>query len=630
MMRKTSKTGQRTQTEEQFRLVVEASPNAMLLINPEGQIHLVNKQAEVLFGYTRLELLNQPVEMLVPPQLRAHHEGYRDAFFAAPSSRPMGAGRDLFGVRKDGSLVPVEIGLTPITTSMGSFTLASIIDITARKQAEEALRLSEERFAKAFRASPDGIVISRVSDGQITEVNDRWCSLFGYNREEVIGRTPLDLTIYVNPADRQLFLSQLETTGSVRDLELALRLKSGEVRQMNVSSERLIIAGEACILSLTRDITERKRMEAALAEERNLLRTLIDNLPDSIYIKDTAGRHLLANRAAVQGTNYTLEQMLGKTDLELYPSEIASRWYADDMAIIQSGEPLINQEEPSFDETGRIGWDLSTKVPFYDAHGNVIGLVGITRDITERKQAEEKLKQTLVELARSNTELEQFAYIASHDLQEPLRMVASYTQLLARRYKSKLDADADEFITFAVEGATRMQQLLKDLLAYSRVNTEHRTPQPTDSEKVLKQALANLQIAMAESKAIITYEALPTVLVDETQLLQLFQNLIANALKFRTEQPPQVHISAEPQGQEWQFSVRDNGIGLEPRYAERIFIIFQRLHSRREYPGTGIGLAICKRIVDRHGGRIWVESQPGQGTTFYFTLPAVINKHSGE
>jgi light-regulated signal transduction histidine kinase (bacteriophytochrome) len=219
--------------------------------------------------------------------------------------------------------------------------------------------------------------------------------------------------------------------------------------------------------------------------------------------------------------------------------------------------------------------------------------------------------------------LEQFAYVASHDLQEPLRMVSSYTQLLARRYKGKLDADADEFIAFAVDGALRMKRLLNDLLAYSRVSTRGHPLRSISSEAVLDQTLANLQVAITESQATITHDPLPIVLADQTQLLQLFQNLIANALKFRAEQPPEVHISAEARGREWLFSIRDNGIGIDPQFADRIFVIFQRLHNQADYPGTGIGLAICKRIVERHAGRIWVESQPGQGATFYFTLPAV-------
>jgi light-regulated signal transduction histidine kinase (bacteriophytochrome) len=248
-------------------------------------------------------------------------------------------------------------------------------------------------------------------------------------------------------------------------------------------------------------------------------------------------------------------------------------------------------------------------------------IVSRDEEIAERKQVEKRLKQSLEELARSNTDLEQFAYVASHDLQEPLRMVTGYTQLLARRYKGHLDADADEFIAYAVDGATRMQRLLNDLLAYSRVSTRGADFQSTDCEEVLAQTLTNLKVMMEESEAVVTHDPLPTVIADEVQLGQLFQNLIGNALKFHGAEPPRVHVSVVQQDREWVFSVCDNGIGIDPAYVERIFVIFQRLHSQQQYPGTGIGLAICKKIVERHGGRIWVESEPGKGATFYFTLP---------
>jgi signal transduction histidine kinase len=241
-------------------------------------------------------------------------------------------------------------------------------------------------------------------------------------------------------------------------------------------------------------------------------------------------------------------------------------------------------------------------------------------NITARHQAEEELKRTLAELARSNEELQRFADVASHDLQEPLRMVSSYTQLLARRYKGRLDADADEFIAYAVDGANRMQELITDLLEYSRVGTRGKSFAPVDSAAVLGQALTNLKAAIEESGAVVTHDPLPTLLADKTQLTQLFQNLVGNAIKFRGQEPPRIHVSAEQQGNAWVFSVRDHGIGIDPQYSERIFAIFQRLHTREEYPGTGIGLAVCRKIVERHHGRIWVESQPGQGSTFFFTL----------
>ncbi|MCA1993007.1 MAG: CHASE3 domain-containing protein [Coleofasciculus sp. S288] len=262
----------------------------------------------------------------------------------------------------------------------------------------------------------------------------------------------------------------------------------------------------------------------------------------------------------------------------------------------------------------------------------------IRQETIERKQAEAsfkqlndelearvqertaELKEANANLLRSNRELEQFAYVASHDLQEPLRAVNSYAQLITRKYQGNLDAKADKYLGYITEGATRMQQLINDLLAFSRVGTRGKPLESTDCETVLRQVLDNLKIAIAENHALVTHDPLPTVIGDEIQLIQLLQNLIGNAIKFRREEPPQVHISAKQRDNEWVFSVRDNGIGIESEYFERIFTIFQRLHSKSEYPGTGIGLAVCKKIVERHGGRIWVESTSGVGTIFYFTL----------
>lgn len=239
----------------------------------------------------------------------------------------------------------------------------------------------------------------------------------------------------------------------------------------------------------------------------------------------------------------------------------------------------------------------------------------------ERQEAQRKLEQITAELKRSNQELEQFAYVAAHDLQEPLRAITSYTQILALEYQDQLDETAIEYVNFIVDGTIRMQQLIQDLLAYSRVGTRGKAFVLTDSNVVLNQALKNLQVAIAEKHAIITYDHLPIILGDKIQLIQLFQNLISNAIKFHREEFPQVHISAHLKDREWLFSVKDNGIGIKQTYLDRIFEIFKRLHSRQEFPGTGIGLAICKKIVNFHHGRIWAESELGVGTTFYFTFP---------
>ncbi|MGH9756379.1 MAG: sensor histidine kinase, partial [Candidatus Acidiferrales bacterium] len=252
---------------------------------------------------------------------------------------------------------------------------------------------------------------------------------------------------------------------------------------------------------------------------------------------------------------------------------------------------------------------------------------GLERRVAERTL---ELAERAKDLIRSNSELQQFAYVASHDLQEPLRMVASFTQLLAKRYRDKLDDDARDFINYAVDGATRMQTLISDLLTYSRVGTQGKPLEPTACDEVLDRVLRNLKFAIEESGAKVTREPLPVVMADAQQLGQLFQNLISNAIKFHGETPPRVEISAKSSGGIWTFSVRDNGIGISPDHSERIFIIFQRLHTRTEYSGTGIGLAVCKKVAERHGGRIWVESAPEGGSIFRFTIPvAQIQKAPG-
>jgi PAS domain S-box-containing protein len=259
---------------------------------------------------------------------------------------------------------------------------------------------------------------------------------------------------------------------------------------------------------------------------------------------------------------------------------------------------------------------------YRDEGGKVIGVFAAARDVTERKRAEEKILRYAEDLKRSNQELEHFAYVASHDLQEPLRTVSSFSQLLARRYQGRLDDDAHDFIDFIVDGASRMQTLINDLLAFSRIGTRGNPFEQVACEKILKHATENLDAAIAESGAAITHDPLPTVKADRTQLTQLFQNLFGNAIKFRREgEAPRIHVSAAPQDGTWHFSVRDNGIGIAPEYFDRIFVLFQRLHGRQEYPGTGMGLAICKKIVERHRGRMWVESEPGTGSIFHFTIP---------
>jgi PAS domain S-box-containing protein len=341
-----------------------------------------------------------------------------------------------------------------------------------------------------------------------------------------------------------------------------------------------------------------------------------------MVVVNTHGEIVLLNVQAEKQFGYPRDELIGQQVTNIIPDGFAERLIADDLRSAE--DALAQQIGAGLELTGRRkdGSEFPIEImlsPLENADGTLV--TAAIRDISVRRTAEENLLQNVAELNRSNEELGQFAYIASHDLQEPLRMVTSYTQLLAKRYKGKLDTDADEFIAFAVDGALRMQRLIEDLLAFSRVATTGNELVETSSEFALEQALQNLHWAIKDSGALVTHDALPPVEADGTQLVQLFQNLIGNAIKYQGPGIPAVHVSAAHDGAErWTFDVRDNGLGIDPQFFERIFGMFQRLHKRGEFSGTGIGLAICKKIVERHGGTLTVDSSLGNGSTFSFVL----------
>lgn len=391
-----------------------------------------------------------------------------------------------------------------------------------------------------------------------------------------------------------------------------------------------------CLYVLQSSTQSRKLRSQLLETQEDLISTtvsksyvdnILKSMAETLMVIDTDGTIQRVNQAAISLLGYERHELIGRSAGDLFEEGV------DVLSLLKQSElnDVIRRVDTSVvTKDGRhVAVSLSGSV-MCDEDGEIQGMVCVAQDITERKRTQEILERQTQELARSNSELEQFAWVASHDLQEPLRMVASYTQLLSKRYKGKLDADADEFIAFAVDGATRMRRLINALLELSRVGTRGKDFEATDCEAIYDRTLVNLQGLVEESGALVTHDRLPTVMGDVTQLGQLFQNLIANAIKFRGDEQLTVHVGAEQRNGHWEFCVRDNGIGIDPEYAERIFVVFQRLHGKGDRPGTGIGLSICKKIVELHGGQIWVKSQPDEGATFYFTLPVNEEKSSHE
>ncbi len=369
---------------------------------------------------------------------------------------------------------------------------------------------------------------------------------------------------------------------------------------------------------LEREIEQRKKAEG----ERALRDRSINSATNGILIADARQPDMptvYCNAAFEKITGYATEEVLGQNCRFLQGTDHQQPGLDAIRQAIRQGTEA-KAELRNYRKDGSLFWNELYIAPVRDPQGRLTHFIGIQTDITQRKHQEIELANKTRELAQSNAELQQFAYVASHDLQEPLRMVASYTQLLGKRYRGKLDQDADEFIGYAVDGATRMQLLIRDLLEYSRVGAERQSFEETDCELVFQQAMQNLSASVRERHVEVTHDPLPTVQASPTHLIQVFQNLIGNALKFQGDAPPDIHVGAKALPDGWEFSVRDNGVGIPGEQLDRIFAIFQRLHGQSEYPGTGIGLTICNRIVGKYGGQIWAESEPGQGSTFYFTL----------
>ena len=490
----------------------------------------------------------------------------------------------------------------------------------------DAIRASEAELRALFAALPEVIMVLD-DEGRYLQVAPSGADLQYRPAAELEGR----LMHEVLPSEKaDYYLDKIREALRVHQpvtVEYQLTIADRQVWFAGVVSPMT----EHSVIWAMRDITDRQQAQAALLASEERFRSTFEQAAVGMAHIAPEGRFLRVNQRFCDTVGYSQSEMLARTFQDItYPEDLEaslehfrqvlageiSDYSIEKRYICKNGQPVWVNLTASLVRT-------HTDEPDY--------LIVAVEDISWRKQAERALRETMSELARSNEELQQFAYVASHDLQEPLRMVSSYVQLLQRRYKGQLDDDADEFIHYAVDGAERMKRLINDLLAFSRVGTRGKELTPISSQEALERALFSLELQIEETGATVTHDPLPVVLADDSQLTQLFQNLIANAIKFRREgSSPKVHVAARLQpatheggnAMEYLFSVSDNGIGFEAQYGERIFVIFERLHTSDKYGGTGIGLAICKKIIERHGGRIWSESQPGVGSTFYFTLRA--------
>ncbi|MDQ2100762.1 MAG: PAS domain S-box protein [Tychonema bourrellyi B0820] len=610
--------------------ILNSANYTIISTDADGIIKTFNLAAQQLLGYSleevvgklTPEIIHDPLEMEQRSEVLSQELGVKIKpgfeVFVALARRGIADENEWTYIRKDGSRFPVLLSVTALYDSEANINgfLGIAQDISDRKQAEKELR----ELNTAMQNAVEGI--SRLDiEGRYVNVNRAYAHKFGYEPEEMIG---MEWKPILHPDDVEMLslaYQEMLTLGKVEVEARGVR-KNGsffykQITMVKACDKKGIFNGYHCFM---KDITERKLTERALQESESKYRQIVELAEEGIWVIDSNARTTYVNHAMARMLGYTESEMFGESLFDFMDEE--AKKLANDNIDRRKQGITERHEFRLKSKDGKDVWTYMSTSPVMDEKGDLLSCCALVYNITERKDSEQQMLQLTTDLKRSNQELEQFAYVASHDLQEPLRAVTSYTQLLAQRYQGNLDTKADKYINYVVDGASRMQQLINDLLAYSRLGTRAQEFDIADCNAAVAQSLCNLQIAIAEKNAIITYESLPTVMADEFQLVQLFQNLIGNAIKF-CQDVPIIHISAIIQDNEWLFSVRDNGIGIDSEYADRIFVIFGRLHSRREYLGTGIGLAMCKRIVERHSGRIWVESQSGEGATFYFTIPIV-------
>ena len=622
---------ERKRAEQLFRLAVEAAPNAMVMVNQEGSIILVNAQTEKLFGYTREELAGQKVEILIPPEFRERHPGLRGDFLAQPRVRAMGAGRELYGLRKDGARFPIEIGLNPIRVDNGFWTLSSIVDITAGKEAEEMLRLSVE-------AAPNGMVIVD-EEGKIVLVNTQTEKLFGYTREELIGR---EVEVLVpkpfqgrHGGQRSTFMRDPRARAMGAGRDLYGQRKDGTRFPVEIGLNPIRTPNGRWILSSIVDITGRKRIEEELRRSEELYRLLVENVKDyAILMLDPEGRIRSCNAGAQAITGYPAAEIVGRHISELYAPEDAPRSLAETLLRKAASEGRAENEGLRTRKDGSRFWAQAVITPVLDAGGALYGFVKVSQDITDRKRAQEEIarlnldlerrvRERTAELTAALAELEAFSYSVAHDLRAPLRQISGFSTIFSEDYGDRLDAEAQRFLRKIQGGAEHMGQLIDGLLNLARIGRQPLAMRSMPVNDLAALAVEDLRAEWAAREVDWQIESLGWIVCEPLLIKQVFVNLFSNALKYSRKLPRStVHVSRTADGNHAVFCVRDNGVGFDKRYEGKLFKVFERLHRAQEYEGTGVGLATVNRIVRRHGGRVWAESEPGCGAAFFISLPS--------
>ena len=525
-----------------------------------------------------------------------------------------------------------ETRYSPIKDIDGKITGISVfvIDITKRKLADKEMLKSKKYLEAMFKNSPDASMIIQINSGKIVEVNHSFEKNSGFTRNESVGNTTLNLQLFLNTEDSSLLIKNIEDKGFCENLEVLLRRKNGTIQTGLISARKFDNDGTQHMLTTFRDITQLKKAAEDQEFEKRDKEALINSTTDFIWsvtndFKLIAGNNAFLNDAKTY-TGITLQAGNSVLSGDQFPVAYVQYWQNLYERVL-AGNSLHTELEWITADINKLRWTELNMHPIKVGE-KITGVACFGRDISERKLHESAVKDLnnqvkwrADELAESNKELEQFAYIASHDLQEPLRMVNSFLLLLEKKYLNQLDETALQYIHYATDGATRMRQIILDLLEYSRVGKGQQQPELLDMNLLLKEIIHLNSVAIQECNASINYSELPVIRAVKLPVQQVMQNLISNALKYR--QPavaPEIHVSALEKNDCWQFEIADNGIGIAATFFDKIFVVFQRLHSREDYAGTGIGLAICKKSIEMMGGKIWVESTPGEGCRFFFTV----------